>query len=376
MDDFFADFRQAYENRHAIAASLQAGGKRVMGCCYSGVPEEIVYAADMLPVQMVESDDTDTVLRGEAIMPEYVCDYCQSLLGQTVAGDYAYLDGILISDACANIRTLLRAWEVRRQPDYYYFFTPPFSQNEEGHTYYAREMVRFRQSLEAHGGKAISDAAVRGAIHLCNENRKAFKALVDLRAQKPGIVPGSRMLDILKAGFVMHRSEHTRLVEGLLRRLADAKPAVSGRVPLFVSIFNYEHCAFHRFHILEMIEEMGGLVAGDDLWHGLRYSCELVEEDGDVMAALARRYAGKIPMGYRYPLQPRLDWLLAEIARSGARGAVFVVPKYCHPYLFEYPYIDREMRRRKIPALFIESEAGMPAAPVRTRVQAFLEMLS
>ena len=91
MDDLIADFRSAYTNRHKTAEDWRASGKKVIGYCYAGVPEEIVYAADMLPVQMVESEDTETVQRGEDIMPEYVCDYCQSLLGQTVMGDYAYV---------------------------------------------------------------------------------------------------------------------------------------------------------------------------------------------------------------------------------------------------------------------------------------------
>jgi len=371
----FADFRKAYAERHKTSEKWRADGKRVIGYCYAGAPEEIVYAAGMVPVQMVASDDTETVQRGEAIMPEYVCDYCQSLLGQTIAGDYAYLDGILISDACANIRTLLRAWEMRNQGLYHFFFTPPFYQNDEGRTYYTLEMARFSESMAELAGGKISEEAIREAIRMCNENRRAVKALVDLRAQKPGAISGSRMLDVLKAGFVMHRQDHTRLVQQLTARLADAAPSVGAQTPVFVSIFNYEDCAFERFNILRMIEEMNGLVVGDDLWHGLRYSCAPVDDRPDVFAALADRYAGVIPMGYRYPLQPRIDWLLEQIAASGARGGVFIVPKYCHPYLFEYPYVERAMRRAEIPTLFIESETGMPPAPVATRVQAFLEML-
>jgi benzoyl-CoA reductase/2-hydroxyglutaryl-CoA dehydratase subunit BcrC/BadD/HgdB len=54
---------------------------------------------------------------------------------------------------------------------------------------------------------------------------------------------------------------------------------------------------------------------------------------------------------------------------------VFVVPKYCHPYLFEYPYIERDLNAKGIPTLFIESEAGMPQEPLSVRLQAFMEML-
>ena len=43
---------------------------------------------------------------------------------------------------------------------YLYYFNPPFSKTDEDRVYYARELVRFRESIEAFSGVHITDEAV------------------------------------------------------------------------------------------------------------------------------------------------------------------------------------------------------------------------
>ncbi|MBW2022390.1 MAG: 2-hydroxyacyl-CoA dehydratase, partial [Deltaproteobacteria bacterium] len=50
--------------------------------------------------------------------------------------------------------------------------------------------------------------------------------------------------------------------------------------------------------------------------------------------------------------------------------------KFCDPYLYEFPYLKAELQRWGIPSLFLEGEyRGRAGGGLRTRVQAFLEML-
>ncbi|MFC1858594.1 2-hydroxyacyl-CoA dehydratase subunit D [Thermodesulfobacteriota bacterium] len=376
MADIFSEFNDIYQSRHQLAKEWKQKGNKVFGYFYAGVPEEIIYAAGILPVQIMESEDEETIIKGETILPEYVCDYCQSSLGQAKEGAYDYLDGLVIADACANLRTLLRAWEVHTRTPYYYFFTPPFQPTKEGRIYYAHEMVRFKKSLGDYCGKEISEESLDSAVEVYNENRRLIKELYELRIGNHLQISGSQMLEVFRAGLVMPKDEHNDILRKLIRNLPPGENETEEGVPLFLSIFNFEHCTTAKFNIFKMIEELGGVVTSDDLWMGPRYFSEPVERKPDLLEALVDRYLGKIPVGYRYPFKPRVDWLITQIERFDIKGCIVIIPKYCHPYLLEYPYLERIMKEKEIPTLFLESEPGMPGAPVRVRLQAFVEMLT
>ena len=184
------------------------------------------------------------------------------------------------------------------------------------------------------------------------------------------------LLEVVRAGLVLPKEAHNRMLGKLLRGtyLATDKKR-EGRIPVFLSMLIFEHCMTSDFNLMEMIEELGGYIALDDVWMGPRYFAEPVKSGPDPMKALVDRYLGNVPSGYRYPLKPRLDWICDQLEKHEIKGAVFVVPKYCHPYLFEYPYIERELKNRGITTLFLETEGSMPREAIRVRLQAFMEVL-
>ena len=173
----------------------------------------------------------------------------------------------------------------------------------------------------------------------------------------------------------MPKDAHSKILRKALELIPRERQKQKGKIPLFLSMVTFEHCMTDDLNIPELIEQVGGKVASDDLWMGPRYFSEPVVLDSDLIEALVDRYLGKIPAGFRFPLKLRLDWLLEQVDTHDIKGGIFIIPKYCHPYLFEYPYIERNLKERGIPTLFLESEAGMPREPLRVRLQAFMEML-
>jgi benzoyl-CoA reductase/2-hydroxyglutaryl-CoA dehydratase subunit BcrC/BadD/HgdB len=58
-------------------------------------------------------------------------------------------------------------------------------------------------------------------------------------------------------------------------------------------------------------------------------------------------------------------------------GVVIYLYKYCDPFGFEVPAMKSYIESLKIPVLYIEDEYSMSTiARLRTRVQAFLEMIA
>ena len=58
------------------------------------------------------------------------------------------------------------------------------------------------------------------------------------------------------------------------------------------------------------------------------------------------------------------------------KGIVFFVPKYCQTDWFQQYLIEKTCKEKNIPYLTVETVAAMPEAPIRTRLEAFLEMLT
>ena len=68
--------------------------------------------------------------------------------------------------------------------------------------------------------------------------------------------------------------------------------------------------------------------------------------------------------------------LVALLERSGARGVVVHVVKFCEPELFDVPAIRRTFAARGIPLLYLEGELERTLSEQTvTRVEAFAELL-
>ena len=62
--------------------------------------------------------------------------------------------------------------------------------------------------------------------------------------------------------------------------------------------------------------------------------------------------------------------------RSGARGVVVHVVKFCEPELFDVPAIRRTFAARGVPLLYLEGELERQlSAQTVTRIEAFAELL-
>jgi benzoyl-CoA reductase/2-hydroxyglutaryl-CoA dehydratase subunit BcrC/BadD/HgdB len=165
----------------------------------------------------------------------------------------------------------------------------------------------------------------------------------------------------------------------MLRVLLDEMPKhpkeQKVRPRLMLSIFAFEHCISRYVDVFQIIDDIGADIVVDDLCFGPRYFWEPVEVQRGAMDALIEHNLGRVPISFRYPCQLKAEKLLAAARSFGVNGAVFIIPKYCTSSLFEYPYIEARFKEKGIPTLMLESNSIMAAQPIKTRLQAFVEML-
>lgn len=118
------NFEKVIANRHQYAQEWkQKSGRKVVGWLCPYVPEEIIYAAGMLPVRILGSHETQDVT--DAYISTIYCPFCRDALAQGLKGRYCYLDGIVHARSCVHIRNTFVNWKNHVPIDFTYLMFMP-----------------------------------------------------------------------------------------------------------------------------------------------------------------------------------------------------------------------------------------------------------
>jgi benzoyl-CoA reductase subunit C len=176
---------------------------------------------------------------------------------------------------------------------------------------------------------------------------------------------------IIRASTVLPGDAFNELLESLLDEVGSARSDFQEdpRVLITGSIMDNPL-------IIELIEQCGARVVGDDLCTGTRQFWQLVEPDGDPLTALSRYYLGRTPCPRMKDAQKRFDHVFQLIAEFKADGVIFYTLKFCDSFLYDIPVLKGQLGAHGIPSLILEGDytAGT-LGRVKTRIQAFIEML-
>ena len=207
----------------------------------------------------------------------------------------------------------------------------------------------------------------------CNRIRAAITALYALRRENPGIIAGRDVHSITRAAMVMDRREFlealTAVVDGLTAATAPAGEKIK-RILLSGGVCNLPD-------IYTPIETAGGAVVWDDLCTGSRALMGAVDTEGDLMDALARRYAERSVCPAKHAgVRARGEALVQAARETEAQGVIFLYLKFCDPHAFDYPYLKEMLAAAGIPSLLVELEEQTASdGQFQTRCEAFMEML-
>jgi benzoyl-CoA reductase subunit C len=92
---------------------------------------------------------------------------------------------------------------------------------------------------------------------------------------------------------------------------------------------------------------------------------------------LADRYLQRAPCPAKHDAaRPHAQRVLDQVRSSKAQGVIFVLPKFCDPHAFDYVPLAKALADAGVPHLLIETDLTMPASQLRTRIQAFIELLN
>jgi bzd-type benzoyl-CoA reductase N subunit len=371
-DRYYAD----YGSR---ARELKGEGKRIMGYLCAFVPLEIITAAGFIPFR-IKGDTGEPITKADTEMETIICPLVRSCFDMTLKGKYGFLDGIVIPHACDSICRTYQIWQYTLNLPYSHFINMPHGTDDSSLEFYKAELETFRKSLGKFIGREVSEKGLKEAIGLYNQNRARVRELYELRKSDPPLISGVEVAKTLVAGVGLPVEEATKLIEGVTSEAKKRKPPAKKPARLMVVGAQVDNIAF-----IELVEESGAWVVADDLCPGCRESLAPVDASVPPIDGIAERYLRRIYCGrtFRERKGSHEDYIEERFGHIGRMirdfkvdGVVLYIYKYCDPFGFEVPQMKSYVEAKGVPVLYVEDEYSMSTiGRLRTRVQAFLEML-
>ncbi|MHA2097807.1 MAG: benzoyl-CoA reductase, bzd-type, subunit N [Candidatus Kariarchaeaceae archaeon] len=370
----FQKFKDWRDNRHDYARDWQKkSDAKILGYFCTYVPEEILYAAGVLPVRILGSHEPQDVT--EPHIFGMFCPFSRDCLAQGLKGRFKYLNGIMIAQSCLHIRQSYSSWEkhVPTQDGFAYYLNMPHKiQSPRALPFLKSELELFKERVEEWVGKKISDKNLEKSIDIYNENRRLQRQIYELRKEVNPPLTGEEAMYVTLSSQMVDKAEHNIALRKLLEDLPDRK--LDRDVGTRLMILGSED---DDIEFLNMVESVGSTFVIDDHCTGSRYFWNEVEIDGkDLLEAIADRYIKR-------PACPTKDWEerrrvphVMQLAHDyDVDGAILIQQKFCDPHELEIPTMQHNFDLNNIPTLFLELDVTVPIGQFRTRVEAFLEMI-
>ena len=360
-------FVKALEQSHERLDHLASAGTKIIGYFCTYTPVEIIHAAGFLPVRILGG--RGPVTGADSLVPTFVCPYMRMALDKALAGGRSYLSGIVQGYTCDVACGLVRIWQENLPGALFHTIPLPYNDSPDARRFFRAALAEAAEKLNLIGG-SFTEERLDASILLYEDVRGAMRELFRFRAENRLGLSAAELLSVILAGFVTRPEEYRLMLHDLTDQVPTMAAARPG-LPVLVSGSVLEEPA-----VLEVIEAAGGRIAADDLCTGFRCVQPPVDRAADPVEWLMDRTFRRIPCPARSRAEERLQLLLGLVAESGARGVIFPLQKFCTPHLADLPTLMKGLREQGIPSVVLEmEEAGLNEGSLKTRVEAFFEML-
>lgn len=359
------------ENPKAAFQQALGEGRKVVGVLPAFCPEELVYAAGMLPYGLWGSDR----MAGESgrYFPAFYCSILHTALDMGIRGELEGMSAVLIPACCDSLKGMLANWPyaVPGIP----FLHVSYAENRRipaGIAYTRTKFRRLLGELEAIAGKPVTDAELRAAVAVYNANRAALAAFSEAAAAHPRSVSPAARSAVFKAGYFMDRQAHTALVKALTDELR-ALPAEDWDGLRVVTTGILADAP----GLLRILGDNRVAVAADQVLYESVGCAAPAPETDDPVEGLALRLSAIEGSSLLFdPDKRRGSDLAALVKRTGADGVIWVMTKFCDPEEFDYVPVRQQLAEAGVPLLMVETDRQMTDyGQARSAVEAFCERL-
>lgn len=372
----FTELYDVYSHRESRLLAWKEKGGKVVGEYGADVPDEILIAADFLPVRCYGDPDLD--LKYADVYLEQAFEPCaRSAFEKMIDGTYDRLfDHLAISHTSdTELRIWLYLREMRRSERQMHI--PPVEfvdwllvrrrmYQEEN-----RNVIsRFKDTVEKWTGRHIEDDELREAGRICNDDHAALREIQRLRRIERPRITGSEALVIIGSSFFMDRVNHARLTREVARSAMNW-PELDGP-HVFVT-----GTAQESTDLYELIESTGAVVTGEDHdWGDRSYDCDM-DLSIDPVRAIVDRYMLRQVSCRRSPVAARVAALDEGAEQSKADAVVFFMHLHDEAGSWDYPKQRESLEARGIRtvAFFRQQWPVARNEALRGKIEGFLKDL-
>lgn len=370
------EFKVIAASPKAQLESYKSQGKKVIGVLPYYAPEELVYAAGMVPFGVWGSNNK-TISRAKEYCGSFYCTIAQLALEMLLDGTMDRLDGVITPTICDTLRPMSQNFRVSMSEKLPVIFLahPQNRFDSFGLQFSVDQYTHIKKELEKIAGKEITNDDILNAIKVYNESRVARREFVKLASDHCDVITPTKRSAVLKAAWFMLKDEYTVKLKELNAEL-NALPVCDWQGTKVVT----SGIICDNPTLLAAFEEYNIAIAADDVAHESRAFRVDVPENKDGLMGLAQQFAN-----YDYDVllydpesskNRRGEFVANMVKENGAQGLVLFMQQFCDPEEMEYPYLKKALNEADVPHIKLGIDQQMrDFGQAHTAMQAFSDVL-
>ncbi|MFW9879441.1 MAG: 2-hydroxyacyl-CoA dehydratase subunit D, partial [Candidatus Thorarchaeota archaeon] len=310
-------------------------------------PEEIIVAADMIPIRLFGNPMVEIDKANEHIPPTH-CFWARNILEQAIDGLDDDIQGIIFSHGCDITNREFDIWLECVNTEFLFFLNAPLKHNETALNFFINDIKELIIQLEEKFNVKITLEKINEAIKKMNKIRTLLREISNFRVDMK--LKGSEFHALVKE---VQQADKDEIIKNLKSKLAELK----GRKP-----FPKDHLknvlltgsVIDDTDFINFLEEVGFHIIIDDLCIGTKYFWNNVDENGDPIEAIAKFHLSKPVYSTKFPSYERFEVLKKLAEEYKVDGVINIAQKFCEPILYDHPYFNKKFKELDIPYLFVE----------------------
>ncbi|OON86702.1 benzoyl-CoA reductase [Oribacterium sp. C9] len=333
-------------------------------------PEEIVHSMGAVPMGAWGADVK--INEAKKYFPTFICSIVQSAVELGMKGEYAGAKAFIIPSLCDSLKVMGQNWKVAVPSIKFIPMTYPQNRKPEyGAQFTKAGYERVISELEELGLPRFSDEKLKASLSVYEEHNRVMNEVSELMASHPEISNQERS-DVFKSAFFMLKEEHTALVKELINALKEQKPGTD-KLKIMTSGIICD-----APDILKILDENGLQIVCDDVCTETRQYRASYKEKATALDSLVSKFCDMDQDTLLYDAdKTRIDYIVEKAKKTGAKGVLLLLTKFCDPEEFDAPMIRKACEKAGLSVNIIEIDRQMVNyEQARTSIETFRDLLN
>ncbi|TPW90796.1 2-hydroxyacyl-CoA dehydratase, partial [Proteus mirabilis] len=324
LTQLFDELQAVVDNPVAQLDGFIRSGKKVVGCFPEYTPNEIVYAAGMVPFGIWGAEGRE-ISEAKKYFPPFYCALVLSSLEMGLDGALNKLSAALIPSLCDTLKCLGQNWKAGvPQVPFIQLVHPQNRKTPAGIAFLTEQYKKIALQLGEISGQTVTDDALKNAIRLFNQRRATLREFSQIAALHPNLVTPQRRNTVIKSGYLMDVVEHTKAVEAIVTQCKTLSPEPWKGHKIVVTGIIADSPS-----ILQILADNKMAIVADEVAHESRQFRQDIPENNSPYEAMAEQMAQLEGCSLLYDPEKKRGRLIADMVKNtGADGVVYLLTKF------------------------------------------------